>query len=347
MLKSGEDSAYRKDSFERSAKDFLKQDFLSFTLARMLGPDYFKYIFHISPWTDRAGALEYSFENAYDTGYYPLHFSAPMDSLLAIKGRPYHLPVLCINTTRIQDGRPGIVSNIEITPSIFSKRVDVLNLFHDTARTIHLSTAAILGARFPYISPAGRIDEKIPAQASPANVYDSSRAHYFVDGGYFDNSGAGVVQEMIRAIIDTVNHSHDAALKARASKLKFVILHITNSPVGEPRVAKVSPVQNDLTAPILTILGAYNMQTSVNDNRLITFIDDINRSADTQNIYHTDYYPIHLYREAGEPRKATDSFTYAMNWFISDTVRNNMDRRLDNQPRLKSLIDSMKRHSNR
>ncbi len=82
----------------------------------MLGPDFFSIpVFSPLGKMDRAGALEYAFENADDNSFYPLHFDEPLDSLVTVKNQAYDLPILCINTTRMQDGNPGIVSNITIT----------------------------------------------------------------------------------------------------------------------------------------------------------------------------------------------------------------------------------------
>lgn len=168
--------------------------------------------------------------------------------------------------------------------------------------------------------------------------------HYFVDGGYFDNSGAGVVQEMIRAILNFTAKSTDEAFKNRVRKLHFTILHITNSPQGVADIQPVDPLQNDLLAPVLTIVGAYNMQTTVNDNRLVNFIQDIGTAGVCQG---ADYYPIHLYKDKEEKRaqrKLGDTLKeipYAMNWFISDTTLKRMDNRLLNQPKLNALIKKL------
>ena len=150
-------------------------------------PDYFKYIFHFA-WLDRAGALENSLEDItrLDTGLLRPNMKAPFSSFLALKSdTQYQLPILCINVTRMQDGNPGVVSNVKLDSINFNNRVDVLGLMPDD-KDISISTAAIMGARFPYVSPAGRIDQEFRE--------GSAKPHYFVDGGYFDNSGAGVVR---------------------------------------------------------------------------------------------------------------------------------------------------------
>lgn len=326
-------------SYLRSARNFLKKDFLTHTLAHMLGPDYFKYIFHISndDLSDRAGALEETIEQGARTVEDTLR--APMDEpfshMLALKDKPYNLPILCINTTRMQDGNPGVVTNIKLNRDIFNNRADVADLLNDTL-DFRLSTASILGARFPYISPAGRIDEYISPQMR-VNPKDSMLIHYFVDGGYFDNSGAGVVQEMMKAMLNHADTTHDAQLKSRVSKLHFIVLHITNSPVGVVPLVEVSPLKNDLSSPMLTILGAYDMQTTVNDKRLINYVKEIDRDSTCQS---AEYYPIHLYKEVSERvNKEPMEDPYAMNWFISDTTLRRMDHRLLTQPKLKALVN--------
>jgi hypothetical protein len=334
-------------SYLRSARLFLKKDFLTHTLAHMLGPDYFKYIFHISndELSDRTGALEETFEEGARTVKDTLRaaMDEPFSHMLALRNQPYSLPVLCINTTRMQDGNPAVVTNIRLNKDIFNNREDVMDLLNDTL-DIRLSSVSILGARFPYISPAGRIDEWIPAKLRTKQD-DSVLVHYFVDGGYFDNSGAGVVQEMMRAVLNYADTTSDPVLKQRVRKLQLTVLHITNSPVGVAPLVSVTPLKNDLSSPLLTIMGAYDMQTTVNDKRLINFLKDIDRDTVCNG---AEYYPIHLYRdiaEKQEERKKGNTLNetpYAMNWFISDTTLKRMDERLIQQPKLKELINRIK-----
>ena len=192
-----------------------------------------------------------------------------------------------------------------------------------------------MGARFPYLSPAGRIADS-----------------YFVDGGYFDNSGAGVVQEVIRGIIniakdDSIQNGTTGTLYQQVRKLHFKVLHIINSAVDRDstNISKVAPIKNDLMAPILTIVGAYDMQTTVNDGRLINFINDINMY--TSNC--ADYTQISLYKDTIEWKhdalrsRFDKEPNYAMNWFMSDTTLRRIDNRLMNNRKLDSIIGAMRR----
>ncbi|KIC95194.1 hypothetical protein [Flavihumibacter solisilvae] len=316
--------------FETAARNYLRQDFLTYTMGRMLGADFFNYIPVLNlliPDEDRAEALEQAFERARDDSYYYVGFDSTwFDEAITLKGRQHNLPILFINTTRVKDGSPGVVSNISLSPEIFNRRVDVLGLLQQD-KTIRMSTAAILGARFPFISPAGRIDSYRPPRDS-TKPGDTLRANYFVDGGYFDNSGAGVVQEMIRNMFQVMSASKDSILRNRFSKISLRVIHITNSPQGTVPLVPIGPFKNDVLAPLLTIIGAYDMQTTVNDRRIITYLKDIKAT----------YYPIHLYNDLEIRSDTLSNGPYAMNWFMSDSVRHQIDSRLKSQPRLEALL---------
>lgn len=306
------DSIYRRHhTLLREAQDYLKSDFLTYTLARMMGPDLFRPVFPFPFVYDRAAALEYAIENAApDSVIMRKAFEQRMSALVTRQqDSAYTLPILCINTTRMQDGAPGVVSNINIDSTIFGKRIDVLSLLKP-GEDMRLSTAVVLGARFPYISPAGRI-------------HDS----YFVDGGYFDNSGAGVVHEMILKLNQWVHDSSSYYPQLKnlqlPKKLRWYVIHITNSSREPVQLHKVHPLVNDLLAPVQTLIGSYGTQTIVNNLRLINYLREINKD--------TTYFPISLYEKS-------DSNTYAMNWAISDTTIRKMNDRLYRYPRLDSLI---------
>ena len=301
-----------------AVKSYLQSDFLTFTLARMLGPDVFRHIFPLGFVDDRAAALARALEQApgkscflYDS------LAAGFSTFMTQKNQPdYHLPIICVNTTRMQDGNPAVVSNIDVSDTLFNRRVDVLDLIPET-KDMKLSTAVVLGASFPYLSPAGRIDKIISKSGKPSA--DSLVPNYFVDGGYFDNSGAGVVNEMVIALQQMLDNPDDSVMRQLKGKLEFFVLHITNDPMGEPLLEKVNPLVNDLAAPVKTLVGAYGTQTTINDLRLRSYMNSLYKGGG-------HYQQINLYR-------SRDSVMFSMNWVISNYVREIMDKRLhENQP---------------
>ena len=190
-------------------------------------------------------------------------------------------------------------------------------------KTLSSAPAWYWALAFPYISPAGRIDQEDTSRKN------GIKEHYFVDGGYVDNSGAGVVHEMLiriqqwKAAIQSGNA--DEATRQRYAKLRFYVLHISNGPTGEAYIKKVNPFINDLAAPLKTLAGSYSVQTTINDSRLKNFITAIDPQS---------YWDLNLYR-------SRESIKYPMNWVISRTTLDSMDRRLQTHENLLNLIPKL------
>jgi hypothetical protein len=293
-----------------NCRSYLSNDFLSYTLARMLGPDFFKPLFPFNFIYDRAAALERSMESVPGDTLMGKLMATPLSRFIREDElNPVSLPVLCINTTRMQDGRPGVVSTIKLDTTIFGRRLDVLDSLLE-GEDVHLSSMAVLGARFPYVSPAGRI-----------------RNNYFVDGGYFDNSGAGVVHEMIIELQRMISDSLQKDPAHYLGKLRFYVLHTTNSPLEEASVKKVHPLINDLAAPVATLVSSYSNQTYVNNLRLFKYLLQINHGD-------TTYIPFNLYQK-------NEKDLYPMNWVISDSTLGKMNKRLGAYQKIGRFIDAI------
>ena len=102
------------------------------------------------------------------------------------------------------------------------------------------------------------------------------------------------------------------------------MIHVTNENFDDVTLAAVNPLVNDLAAPFKTLLGAYDMQTSVNDLRLKNFL---------KNLYNDNrhYNKISLYVK-------NDSMRYAMNWVISKYVLDAINKRLNTHPEIAAMI---------
>ncbi len=91
----------------QASAGFLKSDFLTYTLARTLGPDVFRNLITLYNVNDRASALSLSIEKAAgEKNFLYDSLGIPFSKIITQKNTPYQLPVICINTTRMQDGRP-------------------------------------------------------------------------------------------------------------------------------------------------------------------------------------------------------------------------------------------------
>jgi len=314
LLKNREALSSMHQTFTQGAQDYLRSDFLTYTVARTLGPDFLRPIIPLPFINDRAAALEDAMEQA-EKSFLQGKLITPVSDLIPFNAGNENLPMLCINATRMQDGSPSVISTVKIDYKVFGSRIDILETLKP-GKDIKLSTAVVMGARFPYLSPAGRIDSS-----------------YYVDGGYFDNSGAGLVNEMLIALKEYIRVSIPA--KPWLSKIKFYVIHAQNGWSGGGEINKIHPIINDLAAPVLTLIGAYGTQTSVNDWRLIKYLEGI-----YQNPKDTGYMAVNLYRPLTDSTKTKEEFP--MNWVISNYYINKMNRQLGNVD-MKKLVAWMHR----
>lgn len=177
---------------QATAQAVLGEDFLAPAIAATLYPDLFQRVLPVPiAHFDRARALESAWERAWQRHTGSRRFAQPFDQLWRDQ-QDYWLPALLLNSTWVETGKRLIVSNLRLAPlharetTEFADVEDV-HRFYDN-RALSLSTAVHLSARFTYVSPAGTLekDGKVHGRA--------------VDGGYFENSGATTVLEILKTL---------------------------------------------------------------------------------------------------------------------------------------------------
>jgi hypothetical protein len=218
------------------------------------------------------------------------YFDWPMSQVFDTTGA---LPIYFINTTQVDNGMPGVISSVKLDTTWL--RSDVLSLVDsvgakDGGRSIRLSTASVLSSRFPYVSPAGKVFDR-----------------YFVDGGYFDNSGAGTVYEFMRDMEKFFD-----ANKELNKHITLNILQITNSEQIQKPSGNIHPLTNDMAAPLLTLAGMQGASTKVGTRILQTYFQkNFNKKSDGFIIYSL-YDPKYDYKNKGYEEG------YPMSWVISE-----------------------------
>lgn len=317
MLSQTTTKPKKRYPYRTNAEAFFSHDFLSFTLMRMIGPDLLRYFAANHRSFDRAGYLELGMELSTDRNSVSHAFQRPFSEITrefnqALNGsRP--LPILFLNAARMRDGSPAVISNIRIGLG-FNNRIDLLDLVDSSAihygyNDLRLSTAAVLCSRFPYISPAGRINDS-----------------YFIDGGYFDNSGAGVTHELMLTL-DEYLMKKDTTGKLY-ERVNYVVIHLQNTADPTPKQGKIHPAVNDLMAPIVGITQVRTMQTRVNNERLKRYLKT--RYPEDLEVHWINYNLIDEYekemRHALGPKLMED---YSMNWVLSDSIQRRMQREVD------------------
>jgi hypothetical protein len=195
---------------ERYSDEILGRDFLSPVLATMLIPDVAACLFHFEGAKDRAAVLEKSFEIAWRNAIRTGTFEGPLHALWASEGEPL-LPALFLNSTEADTGQRIVNSHVTIDPEI-SPALALPTVI--PAHEMRVSTAVLLSARFPVISPV-------------ASLRDSARSNdlHIVDGGYADNSGTLTASEVVTALMESATR---LGLK---DKIRPVGIVITDNPI--------------------------------------------------------------------------------------------------------------------
>jgi hypothetical protein len=129
------------------------------------------------------------------------------------------VPALMLNTTNVATGHRMIVSHLS-----FPSRADLPTLACINSHLdIPLSTAAILSARFPWITPAGTVQVRSACDGSaiPPNAR-------YADGGYFENSGLATILDAVEAIRQEAGRQ-EAVQQKEARHVRLVIISIETS----------------------------------------------------------------------------------------------------------------------
>ena len=217
-------------------------DLLAPTLVAMLVADVGRSILRTELLPDRAAALEQAFEQSWQAVTLRDSFTAGFDSLWA-GPNSVRVPVLLLNSTDARTGRRLVLAPAALVAD--DERADTLALLG--GRSLRLSPAVLLSARFPVVSPAGWLPATHRGGAGTA----------IVDGGFADNSGSDSAAEAL------------AALQAAAASLNLpnvmpIALMIANDPVSASPAAGsgIGPAARgkfaastlgSLVAPVLTL----------------------------------------------------------------------------------------------
>jgi hypothetical protein len=228
----------------------LTADFLSPLVARMLYVDLPRNLFGY-PYADRAAVLEESWERSQPKlgeGYFSTYASRP-----AADG---WRPIALLNAAAVESGCRALVSPVELTAldtkgpgSLGCRRLpdtqyessghnatglyDLSPLFLCRDQDIASSTAALLSARFPYVTPSGQLTQCTP----PGQDSSQAARTYIVDGGYLDNSGAMSATDLYLRVKPAIDAHNARARAGTARPVRPVFVQIDN---GYPAIAQGS-----------------------------------------------------------------------------------------------------------
>ena len=199
-----------RGGLERCAERALGGPFLAPTLAKLVAPDFAQWFVPVPVRSfDRAWALEDAWAAAYRdaTGRDTLGGAF----LEAWPGPSAGVPALLLVGAHVQTGRRLVASPFRWTSADLPDTDDLLAVL---GADVPLATAAHNSARFAYVSPAGRL-----------RTADGQDRGHVVDGGYFENSGAATVRNLLRALAGSLE-----AAPLPGPPPRFVVLYLCNNP---------------------------------------------------------------------------------------------------------------------
>lgn len=367
------------DNWRRCMEQLLAGDFISPTLygffyrdaVRGLAPILRSFGFGMQ---DRAEILELSWEDRFclsteERACDDDDAKAMRAPFLSISGlghstdRENWIPILLLNATDVETGRRVVISPLsprtDSGTRVFLDAYDLHDfLVDETARgsgpttlwdrphqsyinkDVRLSTAALLSARFPLISPPGNI----------LNARDQILTR-IIDGGYFENFGAATALEI-------VHHLKQAGLKPFVVQItndpEFLVTNRMKAKEGDSNAATIcsgvgsqDPLKllappivdardrlwfSGLVSPIRGLLGSRGAQ----GGRALRVL----RNTDSENFLHIRVQPIYV---ANFWTDTCDVADVSMSWWLSKHVQKYLDRQIDeNCPEINQAVLKMR-----
>jgi hypothetical protein len=271
-------------------EDGLRMDFLAPNLARWFVGDV-SYAFLGHGGQDRAAILEQAWERPWgDTPGTGVARGLRATYQQSTAGNRWQIPVLAFNGVGVEDGCRFLASPVdfEITragqPSPTGPGGD-LDTSHDADcrsalqpddgtqaaalpvtgelvdylcadQDVPLSTAAHLSARFPYISPTGRVERQTCADGH--GLVEEHAVTFNADGGMFDNSGSLTALEAWRALAPLA--AGDEA--DGAGCIVPIFVQIDNGVSDGDGGNGTDPKPSEVSAPLNVLLGEVGSRES-------------------------------------------------------------------------------------
>jgi hypothetical protein len=285
------------------AERVLDRDFLSPTVAVMLFPDLFQHFVPYEFINDRGQAIERSWQAAWDACEAGERFKQPLQNLWA-GASPFATPLLFLNSTVVETGQRLIAAPVPIDPGLFS---DALDSRKAIGESVPLATAVHNSARFTYISPAGAVQRQ--------NVPREQWLH-LVDGGYFENSGAVTLAEVLDLLLQV----------AAAQRLAItpIVVHISNDPETADPAQFDDPyeIAGQVFAPVEALLNtrpARGFQARQDLRRRVLELNSGEPGA-AEGVRRAYHFHFRLCREGRAP--------LPLGWTLSRAAKQEMQRQL-------------------
>lgn len=288
--------------FEPKLLDAIGRDYLAATATSMLYGDLVQRFLPFPVFSDRAAALEESWEAGFKKVYQPTDcglnqsFTEFFPQGSCVKG---WMPRLLINGTYEETGRRLLTTSFKVEPGIFLDTHDFYSLNDQAA--IRASTAALNSARFSYVSPAG--------------TFGDNTGHV-IDGGYFENYGA----ETLSNLIDWLSRHQDNPLKNG-----LIVIGISNDssiPLAQydvdavPATKPAHLLMNEVLAPILGLAATRGGHGMLAYKELAQFTQELDGSLNKEFNAQANMVHFYLANNSEQPPP--------LGWILSEQAKDNM-----------------------
>ena len=288
--------------FEPKLLNAIGQDYLAATATSMLYGDLIQRFLPFPVFSDRAAALEESWEAGFKKIYpdakcgLDKSFTSFFPQGNCAKG---WLPRLLINGTYEETGRRLLTTNFKVQPEVFLDTSDFYAL--NEQKAIRASTAGLNSARFTYVSPAG--------------TFGDNTGHV-IDGGYFENYGADTLTNLLEWLsrhpsnplakgVIVIGISNDSTVPLEQYEISAV-----------PANKKANSFMNEVLAPVIGLAATRGGHGMLAYKTLAQFTKELDGELKQNN---SQAGMVHFYLA-----KKKDEVEPPLGWILSEQAKDNM-----------------------
>ncbi|WP_282171078.1 patatin-like phospholipase family protein [Ruegeria atlantica] len=204
-------------------------------------------------------------------------------------------PLLLFNTTRVSDGKKIVLSPFDGLSLNETGRI-----FMEDDLELTVGNAAVMSARFPIVTPPGRVFAGNTRQDSILQVQQ------LADGGYFDNSGLDTLNEFIPSISQ---HLDDRPINLMVFRSQ------------EPRLP--GAIKGTISAPISAFHKAWKARTEQTVRRLTVVYGDAPGADPTVRVCFVE--------------AEIEKVNFTVSWYLSQTTFKAIEDRVEQELGLDGL----------
>jgi hypothetical protein len=195
------------------------------------------------------------------------------------------------------------------------------------------STAALLAARFPYVTPSGHVGEC--ARQSGISPVDQ-----LVDGGYLENTGLGTINDLADTWLDTVLAWNTEQLRQQHPHLLVPLVAYLDNDSGTDKSAAKRDISNEFLLPPLARLragsGAVADEANLQRSSDLVAPDRICPLGDSDCIQAVESIPGRIYDVYPASRPQISA---PLGWVLSTVSREAIADALNQQERTPCYLD--------